>query len=110
MPTQQQQQQAEAPCSTAQKIGSAAWHVVHDLDLLAVNGSMFFAAGGQIVGGGLAIAGGCFTPTPFEPLSCTAGAAAGAVLIPGGVVTGAYGVHFFKNYTLPAIKDWGCSE
>lgn len=54
------------------------------------------------------IAAGCLEPTPFEPLTCLGGTAAGAPVVAGGVATGAFGVYFFKNYTLPAIEDWGC--
>jgi hypothetical protein len=76
--------------------------------MLAVNATMFVAAGGQMVAGGMAIAGGCLEPTPFEPLTCFAGGIAGAASIASGVASGAFGVYFFKNVTLPAIKDWGC--
>ncbi len=98
------------PCGPSQRAGSATWHIIHDLDMLAVNASMFFAAGGQVAGGGLAVVGGCFNPTPFEPLSCAAGAAGAAVLIPAGAATAAFGANFFYNYTLPALTNWGCSD
>lgn len=88
----------------------ALGRVTHPLDMLAVNGTMFFAAGGQIAAGGMAVAGGCLDPTPFEPLTCIAGGAAGTASIASGAASGAFGVYFFKNYTLPAIKDWGCHE
>jgi RHS repeat-associated protein len=89
-----------------QRLAKGFSALTHPLDMLAVNASMFVAAGGQIVGGGAAIVGGCLEPTPLEPATCAAGATAGGVLIPGGIATGAYGVYFFKNYTLPALKEW----
>ena len=106
VPTQQQQNN----CGPSQRIGSAVSHVVHDLDLLAVNGSMFVASGGLFVAGGLAISGGCLEPTPAEPLTCAAGIFAGAHAFAGETVSGTAAILFFKNYTLPAIKNWGCED
>ncbi|HZT73832.1 MAG TPA: hypothetical protein VE996_09295 [Terriglobales bacterium] len=91
-------------------LADAFSRLTHPLDMLVVNGTMFFAAGGQMAVGGLAIAGGCLEPTPFELLTCFLGATAGSASIAGGTAGGAFGVYFFRNYTLPAIKDWGCHE
>jgi RHS repeat-associated protein len=92
---------------TITKMVTVFSRITHPFDVAAVNASMFIAAGGQIAAGGAAVVGGCLDPTPFEPATCAAGATAGGVLIPGGVATGAYGVYFFKNYTLPAFAEWG---
>ena len=98
------------PAAGLDTLSDAVTRPTHPLDLLAVNATMFVAAGGRIVAGGLAIGGGCFEPTPFEPLTCIAGSAAGTVSIGSGMASGAFGAYFFKKYTLPAIKDWGCHE
>jgi hypothetical protein len=82
----------------------------HPLDMVATNGALFLSAGTQVVGGGLAIAAGCLEPTPFEPITCAGGGIAGGAVVTAGVGTAGFGVYFFKNYTLPAIKDGGCHE
>lgn len=84
--------------------------VTHPLDMLAVNAGIFFGGAGAVAGGAGAIVAGCAEPTPFEPLTCGAGIAGGAPTIAGGAFLLKQGVSFFKNYTLPAIKDWGCHE
>jgi hypothetical protein len=66
--------------------------------------------GGAIFGGSAAIAGGCLEPTPAEPLTCAAGILGGAPTIAGGGLLLQQGVSFFKNVTLPAIKNWGCDD
>ena len=98
------------PAAGVDTLFDAFNRVTHPLDMLAVNATMFVAAGGQIVAGVTVAAGGCLEPTPFEPLTCLAGGTAGALSITSGAASGAFGVYFFKNYTLPAIKDWGCHE
>ncbi len=98
------------PAAGVDTLFDAFNRVTHPLDMLAVNATMFLAAGGQVVAGGLAIGGACLEPTPFEPLTCLAGGAAGTASVASGVASGAFGVYFFKDYTLPAIKDWGCHE
>lgn len=74
------------------------------------NGFIFVGGAGAVVGGAAAITAGCLDPTPFEPATCGAGILGGAPTIAGGGVLIKEGVSFFKNYTLPAIKDWGCHE
>jgi RHS repeat-associated protein len=84
--------------------------LTHPLDVAAANVTIFIAAGGQVAAAGVAITGGCLNPTPFEPVTCFAGSAAGTIAFGSGTATGAFGVYFFKNYTLPAFKNWGCDE
>jgi hypothetical protein len=76
--------------------------------MLAVNATFFISGGGAVIAGGAAIGIGCLEPTPAEPLTCGVGIAGGAPTIMGGGFLMKQGVDFFKNYTLPAIKDWGC--
>jgi hypothetical protein len=80
------------------------------LDLLAVNAPFFISGAGAVIAGGAAIGLGCSDPTPFEPLTCAAGIAGGAPTIAGGGFLMKQGVDFFKNSTLPAIKNWGCED
>jgi hypothetical protein len=82
----------------------------HPLDMLAVNATFFISAGVTAGAGGAAIVGGCLEPTPAEPLTCGAGIAGGAPTIAAGGFLFKEGVSFFKNHTLPALKDWGCHE
>jgi RHS repeat-associated protein len=85
--------------------------VTHVLDLAAVNASMVVAAGGGLVASGALIAGGCFEPSPFEPVTCAAGAVGAGSTFAGAVVSGRTAVWFFENYTLPAIMgEEDCSD
>ena len=77
--------------------------------MLAVNGTMFLAAGGQIFAGGAVIAAACADPTPAEPLACGVAIPAGTVAIGSGTGLLGFGVWYFKNQTLPAVKNWGCN-
>ena len=76
--------------------------------MLEANATIFIASGAEIVGGGAVIAAGCGDPTLAEPATCAAGIGAGLGSIALGTGTGAAGVYFFKNITLPALKNWGC--
>ena len=87
---------------------AALSRITHPLDLAAVNGTMFVAAGGQIFGGYMLIALGCSTPAGW--LTCAPSAAMGTLSITSGFATAAFGAYYFKTQTLPAIKDWGCHE
>jgi len=78
--------------------------------MLELNGIMFVTGGVTAATGLGAIAVTCFVPEPFEPLACTAGVMGGVPTAGGGGFLLKQGVSFFKNYTLPAIKDWGCHE
>jgi hypothetical protein len=49
-------------------------------------------------------------PTPVESLTCLMGLAGGGPTTGGGVFLLKQEASFFKNNTLPAIKDWGCDE
>ncbi len=91
-------------------LADAFSRVTHPLDMLAVNATFFLGGGGAIVAGAAAIVGGCLEPTPAEPLTCGAGILGGAPTMAGGGFLLKQGVSFFKNYTLPAIEDWGCHE
>jgi hypothetical protein len=75
------------------------------LEITAVNGTMFLVAEQSAEAGTASIVGGCFEPTPAEPLTCTAGVGAGLIAYgtAGGFAYG--GVTFFKNYTWPAWKQ-----
>lgn len=84
--------------------------VTHPLDLLAVNGTMLLAGAGQMLAGQAVILGGCFEPTPFEPVTCGLGLTAGGASIAAGGTSLYFAADFFKKHTLPAIKDWGCHE
>lgn len=81
--------------------------ITHPLEIAAANASMFVAAGGSFVVGGLAITGGCLDPSPAEPVTCAAGIFAGTHAFAGGVVSGTAGVIFFEKYTIPAFQNWG---
>jgi hypothetical protein len=84
--------------------------VMHALDVTAVNVTFFFGAGGAYVAGVGAIVAGCIEPTPAEPATCAVGIAAGLPSIAGAGYLAAQGINFFKNYTLPAFKNWGCDD
>jgi hypothetical protein len=96
------------PAAGVDTLFDAFSRVTHPLDMLAINGTMFLAAGAHIAAGGILIAGGCLEPTPAEPLTCIGGGAVGTGLIATGTAIGGFGAYFFKNYTVPALKDWGC--
>lgn len=57
-----------------------------------------------------AIAIGCGERKPAEPLTCGATIFAGGNTPAGGLALIKEGGSFFKNYTLPAIEDWGRHE
>lgn len=80
------------------------------LEMVAENEFIFVGGVGAIAGGYAAIAAGCADPSPFEPATCGAGILGGLPTIAGGGVLIKEGVSFFKNYTVPAIEDWGCHE
>lgn len=80
--------------------------VTHPLELLGANGCMFATSGVLAAGTASAAVVGCLGPTPFEPATCIAGVAARGVTAGAGTITAHVGVHFFNQYTLPAIKNW----
>jgi hypothetical protein len=84
--------------------------LTHPVEVGIANGFMFATSGILYAGAGLAVTGGCLDPTPFEPATCIAGVAAGGVTATAATGAGAAGVAFFKNVTLPAFKEWGCTE
>lgn len=98
------------PTDTLGKLVNVFNTVTHPLDLAAVNASMFLVSGVSFLGAGVAVAGGCLDPTPFEPVTCVAGSASGVVLAATGTGAAKVGVDFFKNYTIPAFKNWGCPD
>jgi len=119
---QKPQQQPKKPCTPlannlqgtpaagVDTLVDAFSRVTHPLDMLAVNATFFISGAVTVGAGGAAIAGGCLEPTPGEPLTCGAAILGGGPTIAGGSFLLKQGVSFFKNYTLPAIKDWGCHE
>jgi RHS repeat-associated protein len=96
------------PANTLEALVTTFSHVTHPLDMLAVNASIFVASGAQYLASGIVISGGCLEPTPFEPVTCAAGAFAGGVTFTSGTGTAAFGVWFFENQTLPALKGKDC--
>ncbi|HUZ46858.1 MAG TPA: hypothetical protein VMW54_09485, partial [Terriglobia bacterium] len=98
------------PAAGVDTVFDAFSRVTHPLEMLELNGIMFVTGGVTVAAGGAAIAGGCLEPTPAEPLTCGAAILGGGPTIAGGGFLIKQGVSFFKNYTLPAIKDWGCHE
>jgi hypothetical protein len=83
---------------------------VHPLDMLVVSELMVFTGATTAVTGGAAVVLGCADPTPFEPLTCAAGATTGVPTAAGGMYLMKQGINFFKDYTIPAFKNWGCIE
>jgi RHS repeat-associated protein len=98
------------PAAGLDTLFDAFSRATHPLETLELNGIMFVTGGVTAATGLGAIAVTCFVPEPFEPLTCTAGVMGGAPTAAGGAFLMKQGVDFFKNYTLPAIKDWGCHE
>lgn len=112
---QQRNNGPKKPCAgtnpaegTLSQIVDTYSRITHPLDMLVVNASFFVGGGGAVIAGGAAIGIGCAEPTWAEPLTCAVGIAGGAPSIAGGTLLMKQGVDFFKNNTLPAIKDWGC--
>lgn len=108
--TAQAANNASQPLNDIEKMFRVFSKVVHPADVVIVNASTFLAAGVHWVAGGALILGGCVEPTPFEPLTCAAGATIGTAAIGVGTGIGAYGIYFFNNYTVPAIKNWGSND
>jgi hypothetical protein len=101
---------ANPPANDIEKMFRVFRVIAHPADVIAVNASIFLASAGHMIAGGALIAGGCLEPTPFEPITCFAGVIAGTGAIGVGSGIGIYGIKFFKEQTLPAIKNWGCND
>ncbi len=84
--------------------------VTHPLEMLELNGIMFVTDAATAAAAGAAVAILCEVPEQFEPLTCAAGVAGGVPTAAGGIFLMKKGVNFFKNYTLPAIKESGCHD
>jgi hypothetical protein len=84
--------------------------IMHPLEMIELNGIMLVTGGITAVAGGTAVAITCGVPEPFEPLTCAVGVAGGVPTAAGGTFLVKQSISFFKNNTLPAIKDWGCHE
>jgi len=89
---------------------AAFFRFTHPLETLRLNTIMFVTGGATAATAAGAIALACFVPEPAEPLACAAGVIGGVPTYAGGVFLLKQSASFFKNYTLPAIKDWGCHE
>ncbi|HXH47836.1 MAG TPA: RHS repeat-associated core domain-containing protein [Terriglobia bacterium] len=98
------------PAAGLDTLFDAFTRLTHPLEMIQLNGIMFVTGGVVAATGGAAVVITCGTPEPFEPLTCAAGVAGGVPTAAGGAFLVKQSVSFFKNYTLPAIKDWGCHE
>ncbi len=87
-------------------LGRGLATLAHPMEFLTANLAMAWTGAAAVgLGAGL-IAAGCLDPTPFEPVTCIGGLAAGAaVALPGFGVLGAAG-YFFVNSTIPAFERW----
>ena len=92
------------------KLESVYSSLTHPLEMIVANEWMFDTSGILYVAGGATIATGCGDPTIAEPVTCAAGIGAAGVTFTAATGTAALGVYFFKNVTLPAIKEWGCPD
>ena len=81
--------------------------LVHPFEVAAANGFMFVTGATLVVAGHAAIIAGCVDPTPFEPVTCLGGAAAGGLSITSGVGTLTLAGYVFKTITVPAFREWG---
>jgi hypothetical protein len=96
------------PASDIENLVTTFSGLMRPLNYAFVNASMFASSAALFAAGGLAISGGCLEPTPAEPATCAAGIFGGVHAFAGGAVSGTAAILFFKNYTLPAFKKWGC--
>jgi RHS repeat-associated protein len=79
--------------------------VIHALDSTAIMGMAFVGAGVNYLAGGAAFVGGCFEPTFFEPLTCTAGSLGLGAGVAGGTILGKFGTRYLFEQVIPAWQE-----
>jgi hypothetical protein len=86
-------------------LGEGFLKVVHPLDVLAVNVSMFFVAGVADYAGVAVAVGGC-ADFPADLVTCGPSIFAAGVLLTTGTIAEGTGIWFFYNYTIPSFQNW----